>query len=158
MTKYRDASTALIFSPDKVLLFHRDNIPTIPHPDCWQPVGGCLEPGETFDQALVREVYEESSFNLKDFHFLFKRPGTDNTFIAVYAVFVDKIDENKFKLGPGEGQEIGWFTLDEVATLKLTPSTHVVYVEFRSFIEEIMKTRKIDPQKLNQMLTFISSN
>jgi len=54
------ASTAIITTGKKFLLFHRDNIPSISSPDCWQSVGGCIEKGETPSEALVREVLEES--------------------------------------------------------------------------------------------------
>jgi len=34
------------------------------YPDHWSTVGGALEPGETLDEALVREVFEETGYRL----------------------------------------------------------------------------------------------
>jgi len=65
--KPKDGAKILILSPDKILLFHRDNIHTIRSPDCWQLVGGGIEEGETPEQGLIREVKEEVSYDLKEF-------------------------------------------------------------------------------------------
>ena len=42
-----NGSSAIIIHKNKILLFHRDNIPTIPYPDHWQLPGGGIEKGET---------------------------------------------------------------------------------------------------------------
>ena len=152
MGKVKDGASALIMSPDKVLLFHRDNIPTIPSPDCWQIVGGGIEPGESPREAVLREVEEEVSVRLPHCQYVLTRRGSRGENVHVFVAFVDKTDEDKFKLGPGEGQGIGWFTLDEVAKLKLTTSTHLTYVELRPFIEEIMQTRQIDTSKIDHVI------
>src|SRR3989344_2802684 len=108
----KNGATIIILSPDKILLFHRDNIPTIRSPDCWQLVGGGIEEGETPEQGLIREVKEEVCFDLKNFKLITQTKGVLGEDVWVYVAFVEKPDENKFKHGPGEGQEIGWFTVD----------------------------------------------
>ena len=52
---------AIIFenNEDEILLYLRDNKPTIPFPNHWDLFGGYVEEGETPEQALVREVKEE---------------------------------------------------------------------------------------------------
>lgn len=143
MTKPKDGAKIIILSPDKILLFHRDNIPTIRSPDCWQLVGGGIEEGETPEQGLVREVKEEVSYNLKEFKLITKTKGTGGEDLWVYAAFVEKEEENKFVLGPGEGQEIGWFTIDEALGINLTPGTRILLTKFRDMVEEMMKTKTI---------------
>ncbi|EAZ91162.1 NUDIX hydrolase [Crocosphaera chwakensis CCY0110] len=44
----------------------RDNIPTIIYPDRWGFFGGHLEPGETPDIGVKREVKEEINFTLEN--------------------------------------------------------------------------------------------
>jgi 8-oxo-dGTP pyrophosphatase MutT (NUDIX family) len=141
--KIIDGAKIIILSPDKILLFHRDNIPTIRSPDCWQLVGGGIEEGETPEQGLIREVKEEVSYDLKDFKFLFKKVGSLGEFVFVYVTFVEKDEENKFTLGSGEGQGIGWFTIDEALAIKLSPGTRAFLIGYRDLIEKMMKTRTV---------------
>lgn len=141
--KPKDGAKIIIFSSDKILLFHRDNIPTIRSPDCWQLVGGGIEEGETPEQRLIREVKEEVSYSLKEFKLITKTKGSQGEDVWVYVAFVDNDKENKFILGPGEGQEIGWFTIEEALTIKLTPGTKILLTEYRELIEEMMRTKSV---------------
>ena len=143
MTKVKDGAKIIILCPDKILLFHRDIIPTIRSPDCWQLVGGGIEEGETPEQGLIREVKEEVSYDLKDFKLLVKTKGSTGEDVWVYVAFVGKDEESKFVLGPGEGQEIGWFTIDEALAIKLTPGTRILLSKYRDLIENMMKTKLI---------------
>jgi len=143
LAKPKDGAKIIILSPDKILLFHRDDIPTINAPDCWQLVGGGIEEGETPEQGLIREVKEEASYDLKEFKLITKTKGSQGEAVWVYVTFVGKNKESKFVLGPGEGQEIGWFTIDEALAIKLTPGTRILLSKYRDLIENIMKTKLI---------------
>jgi len=134
-----DGAKIIIVSPDKILLFHRDNIQTIRYPDCWQLVGGGIEEGETPEQALIREVKEEVSIDLIQYKLIDKIKGTTGANVWVYVTFVDKKDEEKFIVGPGEGQGIGWFTIEEALALNLTPGTRITLSDYRDLIENMMK-------------------
>lgn len=148
--KPKNGAKIIILSPDKLLLFHRDNIPTIRSPDCWQLVGGGIEEGETPEQGLVREVKEEVSYDLMEFKLIAKTKGSTGEDVWVYVAFVDKDEEFKFILDPGEGQEIGWFTIDEALAIKLTPGTRVLLLKYRDLIEGMMKTKLVpNIEKLN---------
>jgi len=141
--KPKNGAKVIILSPDKILLFHRDNIPTIPSPDCWQLVGGGIEEGETPEQGLIREVKEEVSYDLKKFKLITKTKGSLGEDVWVYVAFVDKDEESKFILGPGEGQEISWFTFDEALVIKLTPGTQILLSKYRDLIEDMMKSKSV---------------
>ncbi len=143
MAKIKDGAKIIILNPDKILLFHRDNIPTIRSPDCWQLVGGGIEEGETPEQGLIREVKEEVSYDLKDFRLITKTKGSQGENVWMYVAFVDKNDESKFVLGPDEGQEIGWFTVDKAIKLKLTPGTKILLTEYRDLVEKMMRTKLV---------------
>ena len=53
---------AILYREGKFLLQLRDNIPNIIYPGSWGLFGGHLEPGETPDEALVRELEEEINY------------------------------------------------------------------------------------------------
>jgi 8-oxo-dGTP diphosphatase len=54
------AAAAILIAPDRrYLLQHRDNRPDIWDPDCWSLFGGSVDPGESPERALARELMEE---------------------------------------------------------------------------------------------------
>ena len=56
---FRIAVSALIFDGERVLLAHRRDI------DWWNLPGGGMEGGETVDEALLREVAEETGVEVE---------------------------------------------------------------------------------------------
>jgi 8-oxo-dGTP diphosphatase len=66
----RRAAMLLIVTNDGLLMHHRDDKPGIAHPDCWAGFGGAVEAGETVEEALHREVAEETGLVIADPIFL----------------------------------------------------------------------------------------
>jgi len=62
----------------KVLLQHRDDIPEIRFPGHWAIFGGHVEPGETAEEAALREMEEELGLRLEPPLLLFSH-HTDDT-------------------------------------------------------------------------------
>lgn len=56
---FRVSVSALIFEKERVLLAHRRAI------DWWNLPGGAVDPGETVDEALRREVREETGLEVE---------------------------------------------------------------------------------------------
>jgi len=52
-------TTGYIFNGDKVLLIHHRKL------DAWLPVGGHIKTNETFDDALKREIKEETNLEVE---------------------------------------------------------------------------------------------
>jgi 8-oxo-dGTP pyrophosphatase MutT (NUDIX family) len=64
--KPADAAVALIVDKDgRYLVQLRDSKPTIFFPDHWGCFGGALEPGETDERCLEREIDEELGLDLR---------------------------------------------------------------------------------------------
>ncbi|NDJ21856.1 NUDIX domain-containing protein [Nostoc sp. B(2019)] len=58
---------AILYQENKFLMQLRDNIPGILYPGYWGLFGGHIEPGETPDVAVKREILEEIGYTLPPF-------------------------------------------------------------------------------------------
>ncbi len=110
---------AFIYHDDRLLLQLRDDKPTIYHPNHWGLFGGSLDPGETPQQAIVRELTEELCWTPPDPRFLFTweeemKPWVTYVFATPLTVAVEHLCLT-------EGQALGMFTLNELTHLQLVP-------------------------------------
>jgi 8-oxo-dGTP pyrophosphatase MutT (NUDIX family) len=62
-----NVAVAILYRENKFLMQLRDNIPNIIAPGCWALFGGHIEPGETPEIAVQREVMEEIGYELTAF-------------------------------------------------------------------------------------------
>lgn len=120
--KNLDSCTVIICWKDKVLLFLRDDKHDIPAPNRWQLPGGGLEKDETPESCIKRELKEEVSHIPKDLRFFTKIKMPDGSHVYIYYAFVGDREAKYFKKGKYEGQDVSFFTLDEMEKLSLTPT------------------------------------
>lgn len=55
---------------DKYLMLYRNKKKIDPNKGKWITVGGHIEPGETKEEACVREVFEETGYKLLNYKYL----------------------------------------------------------------------------------------
>ncbi len=117
MTKYFGRTTTAIieFQPHKILLIKRD---TIPFKGYWALPGGRVDPGETVEQTVVREVKEETGLDVEivrkigDYH----EQGTQNNVEYDYypACFLVTTTGGQLKRQESEIQEIKLFNFNDI--------------------------------------------
>ncbi len=106
-----EVAIAILQQDDKFLMQLRDNIPNIANPGIWGFFGGHLEPGETPEQAVQREVLEEVGYVL---------PPTLRQF-GIYAdekviryVFYAPLEVSMEELVLHEGWDMGLISIPEI--------------------------------------------
>jgi mutator protein MutT len=113
--KYPVSIKGLVFMGDKLLLVKNER-------DEWEPPGGKIEPAETPEQCVLREIKEELNItaeidSLLD-AWIYKVGGKVNCFVVIYLCKPLKEGEREIKLS-FEHNEYGLFTLDEIKNLNM---------------------------------------
>lgn len=124
-----DAVAAIIVVPQQgYLLQLRDNRPDIFFPDHWGLFGGGVEPGESEEAALQRELAEEIGIDLPSgaaryvtrIDFDWNRPGCGRTTRAFFEIGLaaEKVETLTLR----EGAALRVFSRDEIQALaRMTP-------------------------------------
>jgi len=114
---------AIIFNKDGTLFLAKRGKEARNEKHKWEFPGGCVEFGETLENALVREVREEFGFVVEVIQLLDvvnhilpkeKQHWVSPTYICRYRSGKPRI------LEPLKCEEIGWFNLNDIPIKKLT--------------------------------------
>lgn len=114
----RRVSIIILYTKDgKVLLQHRS--PDAPRsPNNWGCFGGGIEEGETPEQAVRRECYEEIEYTLRESKLIYEE-ATNGSKCTTEYTYIEEYDPSQpIKLH--EGQGYGWFTAQEALALNMS--------------------------------------
>ena len=110
----------LIVTATGLLMHHRDDKPGIANPGCWAGFGGAVEDGETVEEALHRELREETGLVISDPVFLTDAVDHegDGRLVSLFYVFGEyELDD----INLTEGAGVGIHRIEDLPGLKITP-------------------------------------
>jgi 8-oxo-dGTP diphosphatase len=131
----RTATAIIPYPPDKILLIKRSTPPFVGY---WALPGGRVDPGETVEQTIMREVKEETGLDITivskigEYH----EQGVQEGFEYDYhpACFLVKVVGGEIKKQESEIEDIKLFSLDAVPA--------VLAFEHTQMIKDYLDTRK----------------
>ncbi len=105
-----EVAIAILHTQDRFLMQLRDDIPGIIYPGHWAFFGGHIDPGETPQKAVKRELQEEighTPSEISEFHCYWDEQVIRHVFHAPLTVELDQ-------LVLGEGWDMGLLTPQEI--------------------------------------------
>jgi len=127
-----EIAQVLLFDPhNRLLIYLRDDKADIPFPNHWDFFGGHLEPGETAEQALVREVKEELGIELVSWQFIRSYECLEGD---VYPnrkyIYRARIDKTVDELTLQEGQRLASIEPDQSTDFKFANILATILKDF----------------------------
>jgi 8-oxo-dGTP diphosphatase len=112
----REAIVAVLRRDDRVLVIQRG--PQGRLPGHWAPLSGKLEPGETQEEALVREVHEEVGLVVTPLAKVWESVTGDGQFRLHW--WTAETEPGEVIMDPAEVSDARWVTSAEFLTLEST--------------------------------------
>jgi 8-oxo-dGTP diphosphatase len=136
----RTATAIIPFPPDTILLIKRE---TVPFKGYWALPGGRLDPGETVEQTIVREVKEETGLDVAvvskigEYH----EQGVQGGFEYDYypACFLVKIVGGEITKQESEIEEIKLYSLNALPA--------VLAFEHASMVKDYVAAHEVNTEK-----------
>jgi 8-oxo-dGTP diphosphatase len=119
---------AVILDGGRVLLVERGNEPLA---GCWSLPGGAVEAGERLEDALIREVFEETGLRvtINIIATVFERIMPDAAGKCEYHyVLIDfycAVEGGELRAGD-DSRRVDWFDIDSLDSLRMTDGTREV--------------------------------
>ena len=115
---YDVAKVILFDKNDKLFIYLRDDKPTIPYPNMWDLLGGGIEPGETAEEAGIREVEEEIGVKTDQLETFGNYVSEEGFRMTILVGRVDAVPENLLLT---EGQRLTSIKLANLEQYEMVP-------------------------------------
>ena len=130
--KRKGCSIIFLDDENRILLLLRDDKPDIPYPNMWDVPGGHVDPGESPEDCIIREMKEEMDLQLRDFR-LFTVMEFDD---RIEYVFWKRENLVIPDIRLHEGQRIEWFTEDRAKDQRLAYGFNRIVRAFFDWINQ----------------------
>lgn len=115
----KNACAVIVDGDNKILLLKRGSDPKIWQPSKWALVGGAVEKGETPEQAVKREIKEETGLDISKFIKSFSIQKNPDSIEHIFACRYDG-EPTDIKLNE-ENTNYGWYDIEEMKFLDIVP-------------------------------------
>ncbi|WP_406661436.1 NAD(+) diphosphatase [Methanolobus sp. ZRKC3] len=122
--KISPAIIVMIEKEDKLLMARSPYFPE----GIYGLIAGFVEPGESIEEAVVREVYEEVGISIKDIEYFGSQPWPYPDSLMIR--FTAKYSGGEICIDNVEIEDAGWFTMDEMPSVPGTSSISGQLVEY----------------------------
>lgn len=134
MVDKTDASLILLTYKGKVLLMHRNSMPSLSKISDWSFIGGVKDKNKSSEETIYRDVERETSIKLERVE-LVSDVLYNNSRRHFY--FARLTDENVNDMKREDGQTLDFFNLRELDRLNLSASTKLFVVKHRDLLEQV---------------------
>ena len=111
-----EAIVAVLRRSDRVLVIRRG--PQTRRPGFWAPLSGKIEPGETQEEALIREVNEEVGLHVSPLAKVWESQSDDGHFLLHW--WTAEAEAGDVQADPAEVSDARWVTAEEF--LRMDPT------------------------------------
>lgn len=140
--KYKAALIILYDREKKFLLQHRTKDAAV-LPDYWAFFGGGIKEGETPEDAVRREAFEELNYGLISPLFFIEQDFKIGSTEGRMYVYIEAFNGNKSSLKLQEGQGWGWYKASEIDDLKMVDHDRQLVKSINLYLKNNNKTTTI---------------
>ena len=140
--KHKVALIILYDHEKNFLLQHRTRDAAV-LPDYWAFFGGGIKEGETPEDGVRREAYEELNYKLKAPRFFIEQDFRIDAVEGHMYVFIEAFNGNKSALKLQEGQGWGWYKASEIDDLKMVDHDRQLVKSINLYLKNNNKTTTI---------------
>jgi 8-oxo-dGTP diphosphatase len=129
--------SGLVINSEKKILLVKRKEKELPEADNkWELPGGKLDFGETIEEAIEREIFEETGYQVvakkmipKPFYSLWHYPKFDQ-YTVIFCFLCQIKTDKKFVKNDHHVKQIGWFSINELKKLPLLPGVDFFIKQF----------------------------
>lgn len=142
----------------KYLMLHRTKKKNDASEGKWIGVGGKVEPGESVEECLLREVFEETNLTLKAYEkrgvIHFKSDQWEEETMHIYTA----TDFTGNLVGDCVEGELAWIPIDEIEKLPLWEGDRIFLKKLQECNEKFYMTYTYTGEKLSEVLDYIENS
>ncbi|SCG85206.1 NUDIX hydrolase [Methanobacterium congolense] len=129
------AVRVILTDPDGKILIIKRSTESKTNPGRWELPGGKVDQNESIDQALLREVYEETGLKITPDHVVGVSEQNLHIIRAVHIIMSGRIIEGELTLSP-EHEGYAWVFLENLSNYELADWLHDFITNQKSLIED----------------------